>query len=75
MTSTSKTKQTIGNALIWAAMIIASSLVIEDSKTASTMMFLLIAGWIASSSLFGGLAQSARAECAAIKRLFVKPNA
>jgi len=75
MTNTPATKQTIGNALIWAAMMIASSLVIEDSKAASTMMFLLIAGWIASSSLFGGLAQSARAECAAVKRLFVKPDA
>ncbi len=75
MTNRSTAKQSIGNALIWAAMVIASSLVVEDSKAASTMMFLLIAGWIASTSLFGGVAQNARAEFAAIKRLFVKPNA
>ena len=72
MENVSKTKQTIGNAIIWAAMIIASSLVIEDAKAASTMMFLMIAGWIASTSLFGGVVQNARAECAAVKRLFVK---
>lgn len=75
MTNKPTAKQTIGNVVIWAAMIIASSLVVEDSKTATTMLFLLIAGWIASSSLFGGMAHSARAECAAIKRLFVKPVA
>lgn len=72
MENTSRVKQTIGNAIIWAAMIIVSSLVIEDTKAASTMMFLLIAGWVASSSLFGGMVQSARAECAAIKRLFTR---
>lgn len=72
MTNTATTKQTIGNAVIWAAMMLASSLVIDDTKAATTMMFLMIAGWIASSSLFGGMAQSARAECAAIKRLFTR---
>ena len=70
MENTSKIKQTIGNALIWAAMIIASSLVIEDTKAASTMMFLLITGWVASSSVLGGMAQNARAECAAVMNLF-----
>lgn len=67
-------KQTIGNAIIWAAMVIASALVITDEKAQSTMLFLFIAGWIASSSLFGGIAQSARAECAAIKRLLTRRN-
>lgn len=70
MNNKATTKQTIGNALIWAAMMIASALVIEGEKAQSTMLFLLIAGWIASSSLFGGVAQSARAECAAIMGLF-----
>ncbi len=72
MTNKATTKQTIGNALIWAAMMIASALVIPDEKAQTTMLFLFIAGWIASSSLFGGLAQSARAECAAVKRLFTR---
>jgi len=63
-------KQTIINAIIWAAMIIASALVIHDEKAQSTMLFLLLAGWVASSGLFGGVAHSARAECAAIMSLF-----
>ncbi len=72
MTNKATTKQTIGNAVIWAAMMIASALVIPDSKAQTTMLFLMIAGWIASSGLFGGVAQSARAECAAVKQLFTR---
>lgn len=63
-------QKVLGNALVWAAMIIASSLLIEDGKTASTMLFLLLGGWFASSNFIGSSAKTASTECAALKRLF-----
>ena len=63
-------KQAIANAILWAAMMLASALVIKDDKAASTMLMLLVVGWFGSSMLFGNMREQARAECRAVKRMF-----
>lgn len=59
----------IANALIWAAIIIAASLLTGDSEQGNTLMLLLLAGWFATQSLITGSPETRRAECAAFRRL------
>ena len=58
------------NAIIWAALIIASSLVISEDKQSATMLFLLIGGWFVTQELVTGSRAYSNAECAYIRRLF-----
>lgn len=64
------TSSEVGHSLIWAALMIASSLLIEDEKAASAMLFLLLAGWAGSISLSGGFKQSKACERAFFRRIF-----
>lgn len=59
----------IGNAIIWAAIIIATSLLTDESEQGNTLMMLLLAGWFATQSFITSSPQSRRAECATIRRL------
>jgi len=58
-----------GHALIWASLMIASALVIKDEKTASSMLFLLLAGWAAMMTLNGGFKQAMACEAAFFRKL------
>lgn len=49
MTALNRTR--IGNAIIWAAMILASALLMGDSDNSFTMLLLLIGGWFCSNAL------------------------
>ena len=68
-----KTRKTlepvIANAIIWAAIIIASSLLTGESGPGETMPLLLIAGWFATQGLVTETRRSRQAECAFIRRL------
>jgi len=59
----------IANALIWAAIIIATSLLTGDSEQGSTLMLILLAGWFATQSLITGSPETHRAECRTFRRL------
>lgn len=54
MSEQTERKKTIANAVIWAAMILATSLVVGDADKMSAMLPILIAGWIASAQLMVG---------------------
>jgi len=49
MTTSKRTR--IGNAIIWAAMILASALLMGNSDNSFTLQLLLIAGWFGSNAL------------------------
>lgn len=68
MSEQSEKKKTIANAIIWAAMILATSLVIGDSEKTSAMLPILIAGWIASTQLLAGNGMMQK-ECAMWRRM------
>ncbi len=59
----------IVNSLIWAALIIASSLVIPENKQSTTILFLLIFGWFATQDLIPGSRSYSKAECMFFRRL------
>lgn len=56
-------KKKMIHSLIWAAAILLASWIIKDKKQATTMLFILIAGWAAT----GGLS-AAKDECNWLKR-------
>lgn len=62
-------KKQILHSLVWAAAILASSFIVKDEKQASMMLFILLAGWVASGGLNGG-AENARKEIACLKKRF-----
>lgn len=71
MTQSTAGKKAIGNALIWSAMIIVTSLLVTDDKAAATLLFVHIAGWWATNQMIGaGGGDALQTECAAIKSLF-----
>ncbi len=41
----------VANALIWASMMIALSLLMMDSKNGGMMLLLMVGGWLASNKL------------------------
>lgn len=61
-------RNTVGSALIWAALMIASTLVIEDEKAASSMLFLLLAGWATTVAMSGGFRQAMECEAALFRK-------
>lgn len=68
MTDKSDKKKTIANAIIWAAMILATSLVVGDSDKMSAMLPILIAGWIASTQMVAGK-DGLQRECAMWRKM------
>ena len=68
MSEKTEKKKTIANAIIWAAMILATSLVVGDTEKMSAMIPILIAGWFASTQLVGGNDMMQK-ECAMWRRL------
>ncbi len=55
-------RKNIINALVWAAAILVSSYLIKDTKDASIMLFIMIAGFFATNSLIAQ-GQGFREEC------------
>ncbi len=68
MTDKTDKKKTISNAIIWAAMMLATALVVGDSEKSSAMIAILIAGWIASAQLLVGKGGMQK-ECAMWRKL------
>ncbi len=68
MSDKTEKKKTIANAIIWAAMILATSLVIGDSDKMAAMFPILIAGWFASAQLLSGKG-AMQQECAMWRKL------
>ncbi|WP_262694268.1 hypothetical protein [Kordiimonas aquimaris] len=64
-----RNRNTAGHALIWAALMIASALVIKDEKAASSMLFLLFAGWTGTVVMNGGFRQAMACEAALFRRI------
>ncbi|MDX1571282.1 MAG: hypothetical protein R3200_12430 [Xanthomonadales bacterium] len=53
-----RSKATIANALLWAALMIALSVLFGDHPNASTIVLLLIPAWFVSDGLISGQARS-----------------
>lgn len=70
MTETTVKRKIVGNALIWAAMMIASAILFKGQDGAKTLLLLFIAGWFATNSLIAGPRDMMRAECATFRRIF-----
>lgn len=72
MTTSLQRKLLLGNAIIWAALILATSMVLRDSPQGSTVLMLVLGGFIAShlplTALVGGGRAAACAEWAFLKR-------
>lgn len=64
----------IGNAVIWAALMLALSLLMADTPNSDTMILLLVAGWFASQALFTDFRADARREWACLKRWVSRVN-
>lgn len=54
--------------VVWAALIIASALVIKDNKAATIMLFLLVGGWAATAPYVGGFKKMMACERRAMRR-------
>ena len=71
MTDKRKTKPVIANALVWASLMIASSLILKGDHKDS-LMLLFIAGWFVSNQMLTGKNHSVKEELACIRGLFRK---
>ena len=69
MKDSKQSKAGLANAIIWASMIIASSLLTGDQPQGQTMTLLLFAGWFTSQYLMPGSEEAARAECAMFRSI------
>lgn len=73
MTKKLLTRMVIGNAILWAAAILATSIVLKDTDQGFSVMLILIGLWCGSTMLFGGVKNSAKTECQFIRtKLFSK---
>ena len=75
MTNGKKTNPVIGNAIIWASLMIATSLILAgaadvEAGQKSTIMILQIAGWFATNQMLTKGGNSAKAEWACLRRRF-----
>ncbi|MBO6505019.1 MAG: hypothetical protein JJ850_16505 [Kordiimonadaceae bacterium] len=68
MSEKTEKKKTIANAIIWAAMILATSMIVGDSDKMSAMLPILIAGWFASNMMLAGK-DGMQKECAMWRKL------
>ena len=64
-----KGKNLVGIALVWAAMMIAVSLVVKDAEKSQALITLMIAGWIATGGLSGSSSAFYKAECSMFRRM------
>ena len=64
----------VANAIIWAALMIATSLLFKDHPNASMLVLLMIAGWLTTQGLIqkatGAQLATAADEIRCIKNLF-----
>lgn len=72
MSETTVKQKRVANAMIWAALMIASALILKGQDGAKVLMFLYIAGWFVTNSLIDGTENFFKAECAAFRRLIGK---
>jgi len=63
-------KLLIGNAVIWAALMIAISLLVKGNENSQFINLLMILGWFSAQSLIVSPKEAAAADCAMIRRLF-----
>ena len=58
----------IGHAIIWASVMLAMALVVEDKDTNGAVLMILMLGWFASFMVLDGTKASAKKEWACLKR-------
>lgn len=63
-------KLLIGNAIIWAAMMIAVSLLTKGSENSQLINLLMILGWFSTQSLMVSPKEAVAADCAVLRRIF-----
>lgn len=63
-------KLLIGNAIIWAAIMIAVSLLTKGNENSQFINLLMIVGWFSTQSLMVSPKEAMAADCAIIRRLF-----
>ncbi|CCQ09213.1 hypothetical protein PALB_500 [Pseudoalteromonas luteoviolacea B = ATCC 29581] len=62
----------IAHSLIWAAMMIAMALVVDDKQTNQSILFILLLGWFASFAALNRTKRSAKDEWRCLKQWFTK---
>lgn len=70
MSETTVKGKLVGNAIVWAATMIAASLITKGQEGSETLMMLFIAGWFATNGLIASPKGLIEAECNALRRLF-----
>ena len=60
----------IGNAIIWAAVMIAVSLLTKGHENSQFISLLMILGWFSTQSLMLSPKKALAAECAMLRRMF-----
>jgi hypothetical protein len=65
-------KLMIGNSIIWAAAMIGAAILLKGTEQSFNIWLMMIGLWFASSTLFGGIKHSNKAECDYFKRKFSK---
>ena len=65
-------KKLIGNAMIWASIMLAVALLTRDLEKSQSFMILLlmVVGWFLSQTLVEGTKDIQGAECSQLRRLF-----
>lgn len=74
MTDKETKQKSTANAIIWAAMMLATALVVKDGNNSSAMIAILIAGWLASAQLLVGK-NALKSECAMWRRIMGRGKA
>lgn len=67
MTTKLLKRMVIGNAILWAAAILATAIVLKDTDQGFSVMMILIGLWCGSTVLFGGMKNNAKTECEFIR--------
>lgn len=62
----------IAHSLIWAAMMLAIALVVDDKQANQSILLILLSGWFASFTALNGTKRSTKEEWACLKRWLVK---
>lgn len=63
-------KNMVAHSLIWASMMIATSLILQDSGKSFSLFLIMLSGWFATQSLIASPKELWRAECAMFRKLF-----
>ena len=62
-------KKLVGNAIIWAAVMIAVSLLTKGNENSQFINLLMILGWFSTQSMIQSPKAAMAAECAMLRRL------